>query len=268
MQLRTLIVIPMHSYTTHRHPIWKCPQSPKCQWLQIVIKFPFYLHIDSLHFLFLVHPLWSSSTICPQIKVQKQHENRDDISKIHHRPSREDLIASIIQNQYSVSIQHQKLGHLQRRQMLLPPNTVFGSSCRRVLHFGHMHGNEVIRVHNHVNEGIPSDAHDYFTIKVDHQIEPVQHPNRCMMVYMKHTELLWFIAQNNKQSVKPIQHFAHIIHPNQIMNFRILEIEYIAFGPWKPAIPIALSEDDGFHCHIRTQINLDEIVQEFERIEN
>ena len=65
-----------------------------------------------------------------------------------------------------------------------------------------MHTDEIVRVHNSVDETVQADGQVDVPVIVDARVEPVKEKNRGVVVHVKETQLLVLLAYRSREGRK------------------------------------------------------------------
>ena len=142
-------------------------------------------------------------------ELSKQDKERQDVDNVHESDPR--TAGSTLGGDQVGSLRHHgnKLDHLHHGQAGLPPDR------QRPASFGHtsVHANEVVRVHDGVDESIQSNGKVNVTIVVDVRVEPVEKEDSNVMVHMKEGQLSPLLANDDKDGVPEIPNLGHVKEP-------------------------------------------------------
>jgi hypothetical protein len=79
-----------------------------------------------------------------------------------------------------------------------------------------VHADEVISVHDCVNEPIQNNSEVNISIKLRVGVEPVKEENSKMMVDMKKGELTPFLSEDNEDGVPKVPDLGNIKQPKKV----------------------------------------------------
>jgi len=111
-----------------------------------------------------------------------------------------------------------KLDHLHHGEGRLPPD------WKRLASLGILgvHADEVVSVHDSVDESVKNNGEVDITIVVDMGVEPVEEENSEMVVYMKERKLSPLLSKHNENGIPEIPNLGSIEHPQQVGDRRVL----------------------------------------------
>lgn len=121
-----------------------------------------------------------------------------------------------------------------------------------------MHTDEVVRVHDCVDESIQKNGEINISIIVDIGIEPIKQENGGVMVHMQEGELTPFLSQNDKDCVPKVPYFGDVEEPKQISHGGIVDVEGIA-GSYE-GVSVAVGEHSRLDGHVGTEEDLGDVV--------
>jgi len=79
-----------------------------------------------------------------------------------------------------------------------------------------MHTDEIISVHNSVNEAVKSDREIDITVVEYITVEPVEQENGNMMINMQERKLSPLLSQHNKDGIPEIPDLGDVEQPKKI----------------------------------------------------
>lgn len=126
-----------------------------------------------------------------------------------------------------------------------------------------MHADEVVSVHDSVNETIQQDSEVDVTIIHNICIEPVKEENSEVMINMKERELTPLLSKHNEDCIPKIPNLRNVKEPKQILKRWILEKEIIAR---QCSVSITVGQKSSFDSHVGTEEDLRYVVHEFDWI--
>jgi len=124
-----------------------------------------------------------------------------------------------------------------------------------------VHANEVVRVHDSMDETIEGNGQINITIVKDVRVEPVEQKDGSVMVDVKEGKLSPFFAQHNKDGVPEIPNLGNVEQPQKISNSRVI---LAVSNAWSQGIPVAVRQENCFNRHVSAQHNLRNIVEELD----
>lgn len=192
-------------------------------------------------------------------KLSKQHEQRQNVHHIRCDYSQRRRLA--LRGHEVGSLRHHgdKLEQLQARQAGLPPNR---KTLTRGWHLC-VHANEVVRVHHGVDKAVQDNGEVDVPVVVDVGIQPVKQKDRNVVVDMQERELTPLLAQDNEDSVPKVPNFRNIKQPEQVCEGRIL---LVVSDARKNCVVITIGQEQRLDCHVCTQHDLRNVVDELDRI--
>jgi len=149
------------------------------------------------------------------------------------------------------------LDQLHKGQVGFPPDRNRFSSFR----IPGVHANEVVGVHDSVDESIEDNGQVDITIVEDVCVEPVEQKDGSVVVHVEEGKLSPLLSQDNKDSIPEIPNLGDIKQPQQIGNRRII---FAVWNAWSESVSIAVGQKHGFDCHVCTQHDLRDIVEELD----
>lgn len=126
-----------------------------------------------------------------------------------------------------------------------------------------VHADEVISVHDSVDESVKNNGEVDITIVVNMCIEPVEEENSEMMVNVKEGKLSPLLSEHDEDGVPEIPDLGSIKHPQQVGNRRVFCVNNIARHQ---GVIVTVSQKKGFDGHVSAKHDLRNVVDEFERI--
>lgn len=162
-----------------------------------------------LHSHYLCSLLLLGSHVTSHKELSKKDKQTHNVHKVHLRHTKWQLITPLKHQHGSLEHHNSKLYQLQRSQTTLPPN---GQRLSSLVISG-MHADEVVRVHNRVDESVQQDGEVNISIIVDIGIEPIEQENSGVMVNVQEGELTPLLSQNNKDCVPKVPYFGDVEEP-------------------------------------------------------
>lgn len=108
-----------------------------------------------------------------------------------------------------VDVHTDELNHLERREVLFPPDI----SC--------MVAHKVIHVHDHMNRSIQHDCHVHITVVRDTRVHPIEQKRRQMMVDMQKRQLVPLLARDDEKRIEEIKQLGHIEYIQHVSHHRV-----------------------------------------------
>ena len=146
---------------------------------------------------------------------------------------------------------------MQQGQRRFPPDRERFSSFGV---FG-VHADEVVRVHDSVDETVEGNGQINITIVKDVRIKPVEQKDGSVMVNVKEGKLSPLFAQHNKDGVPEIPNLGNVEQPQKIGNSRVA---LAVSNARSQGIPVAVRQENSFNRHVSAQHNLRNIVEELD----
>jgi hypothetical protein len=159
------------------------------------------------------------------------------------------------------SLRHHRdeLEQLHHGQAGLPPNREglarFWYLC--------VHANEVIRVHDSVDETVEENGQVNVTIVINVRVEPVKEEDGDVMVNMQKRKLTPLFANNNKECIPKVPDLRDIEEPQEIGHRGIF---VVVSNAGIDSVVASVSHHAGFNCHVGAQEDLRYIVDKLDRI--
>ena len=148
---------------------------------------------------------------------------------------------------------------MKHREVRLPPDGK-RLSGGRVLG---VHADEVIGVHDGVNESIQDNSEVNVTVIEYIGVKPVKEENGNMVVDMQERQLPPLLSQDNKDSIPKVPNFGDVEHPQKIGNGRVISI---VSHTWSKRVSVAIGQETSFNCHVCAKHDLRNIVDKFDRV--
>ncbi len=115
-----------------------------------------------------------------------------------------------------------------------------------------MHANEVVSIHDSVDETVQCNGEIYITVVLNVDIDPVKQKNGEMMVYVKERKLPPFLSNDNENGIPEVPNLGDVKEPKKIGHGWILAIICVT----SEGISIAVGKHDSFDGHVCTKEDL------------
>jgi len=110
-----------------------------------------------------------------------------------------------------------------------------------------MHANEIVGIHNSMDEAVKKYSEINPAIIVHMTIEPVEKKNCGMMIHMKKGELFPLFTDDNKDGIPKIPNFTQVKDIKEVSNRRVCGVvRYTEIQ----SIPTAVSHKECLNCHV------------------
>ena len=126
-----------------------------------------------------------------------------------------------------------------------------------------MHADEVVSVHDSVDESVKDDGKVDITIIEYVSVEPVEEENGRVVVNMQKGKLSPFLSKYNENGIPEIPNLGNVEQPQKVGNCRVLLA--ISYTRGK-GITVTVSQQTCLDCHVRTKHDLRYVVKEFDRV--
>lgn len=126
-----------------------------------------------------------------------------------------------------------------------------------------MHADEVVGVHDSVDEPVQQDGEVDISIVENVNIEPVEEENGPMMVDVQERKLSPFLSKDNEDGIPEIPDLGGIKEPKQIRNRGVLTVER---NTRHACTVVAVGKEEGFQGHVCTKHDLRHIVHKLDRV--
>lgn len=126
-----------------------------------------------------------------------------------------------------------------------------------------VHADEVVSVHDSVDESVEDDGHKDITVVVDVRVEPVKEEDGGVVVHVEERELSPLLSQDNEDGVPKVPHLGSVEQPKQIGNFGVLLVVHVA---WKTRVSTAVSQEDSLNGHVGAKHDLRDVVDKLDGI--
>ena len=126
-----------------------------------------------------------------------------------------------------------------------------------------MHADEVVGVHDSVNETVQQDGEVNISVVENVDIEPVKEEDGPMVVDVQERKLSPFLSKNNKDGIPEVPDLGGVKEPKQIRNRSVLSVKR---NTWHASSVVTISKEECFQRHVRTKHDLRYIVNKLDRV--
>ena len=91
-----------------------------------------------------------------------------------------------------------------------------------------MHTDEVVGVHDGMNEGVQENGEEYITVVLEIDVKPAYEDDGCVVVYVQEGQLPPFLSNDHEDCVPQIENFANVKQPEYVGHGRVIGHVYIA----------------------------------------
>mmetsp|Transcript_26485 Transcript_26485/g.56757 ORF Transcript_26485/g.56757 Transcript_26485/m.56757 type:complete len:277 (-) Transcript_26485:119-949(-) len=190
-------------------------------------------------------------------EVSEKEEERQDVDNVRCRDTEIKSIASIDDEVRSLRHHCDELSQLHQGKVGFPPDRERFSCFRDLC----VHADEVVCVHDSVDESVEDNGQVNITIIKNVCVEPVEQKDGGVMVDVKEGKLSPLFTQDNKDGVPKVPNLGNVKQPQKIGNGRIVLAVGNARGD---GVSIAVRQENGFDRHVRTKHDLRDIVKELD----
>lgn len=125
-----------------------------------------------------------------------------------------------------------------------------------------MHANEVVSVHDSVDESIENNGEVYITIVLRVGIEPVEEENGEVMVNMQEGQLSPFLSKYDEDGIPEVPDLGCVEQPKKVSKRRLVTAVVVAAN----AVSVAVSDHTSFDGHVSTEHDLRNVVEELDGV--
>lgn len=125
-----------------------------------------------------------------------------------------------------------------------------------------MHRNEVVGVHDRVNESVEDDGEVDVTVVVDVEVEPVDQKNGRVVVDVEKAELFPLFANDNEEGVGEIKDFGDVEKPQNFGHCRIFQVELVAHE----REVVSKRQHQRLDAHVRAEHDLHNVVEKAQTV--
>lgn len=151
-----------------------------------------------------------------------------------------------------------KLCQLHHGQGRFPPNGQILSS----LGYLGVHANEIVSVHDCMDESIQDNGEVDITVVLRIGIEPIEQKDGEMMVYMEEGQLSPLLSEYDEDGIPKIPDFRNVKEPKKVGHGWALVIVSVADGK----VSVAIGDHSCFNGHVGAEENLGNVVDEFDGV--
>ena len=126
-----------------------------------------------------------------------------------------------------------------------------------------MHADEVVSVHDGVNESVQHNGKVYITIIENVGVQPVEKEDGDVVVDVQKRQLPPFLAEDNENGIPEVPHLGNVEEPQQIRQRRIITA---VTDTRDESVATAVCQKTSFNGHVGTEHNLRNIVDEFDGV--
>jgi len=192
-------------------------------------------------------------------ELSKENKETQDVHEVHSNDTKRQLLASVEHKVRGMAHHQSELDQLEQSQTGLPPN---GERLASLGILG-MHADEVVSVHDSVDETIEQDCKVDVSIIQDIGVEPIEEEDGGVVVYMEEGELTPLLSQNNKDGVPKVPHLGNVKEPKEVTEGGISLVKIIAR---REGVSVAVRDESRLDGHVRAEEDLRHVVHEFNGI--
>lgn len=209
-----------------------------------------------------LHPLFSLGLgldVALHEELSEQHEQGQNIHNVCD-DNPEASARALCRDQICALRHHgNELDHLHHGEARLPPD---GQRLARHGVLG-VHADEVVRVHDRVDEAVQDNGKVNVTVVVDVSVEPVEQEDGDVMVYVQEAELPPLLANHDKNGVPEVPDFANVEKPQQVSEGRV---PLVVPDAGQGRVAVAVRKHESLDGHVGAEHDLTDIVDELDRI--
>jgi hypothetical protein len=193
------------------------------------------------------------------VELSKEEEKGKNVDHVRCRDSNRQIVTALDDQIGPLGHHGDKLNHLHQGQVRFPPNgkTLSGSRILGV------HADEIIGVHDGVNETIQDNGEVNVTIIEHIGIEPVKQEDGDVVVHVQKGKLSPLLSQHDENGIPEIPDFGNVKQPQQIGQGRIL---LAVSDARSQRVVVAVRQQASLDRHVGTKHNLRNIVNKFDGI--
>lgn len=120
-----------------------------------------------------------------------------------------------------------------------------------------MHADEVVSVHDSVDESVQCNGKEDVGIIKNIGVQPVEHENGKVMVDMEERKLSPFLSQYNKDGIPEVPDLGNIEKPQKSCQRRILLAVRVARNE---AVAAPVCKQNSLDCHVGAKHDLGNVV--------
>jgi hypothetical protein len=126
-----------------------------------------------------------------------------------------------------------------------------------------VHANEIVRVHDGVDETIQDNGEVNVAIVVDVGVEPIKEKDGNVMVDVKEGQLSPLLSDHNEYRVPEIPYFGDVKEPKEVGDGRLF---LVVANARKNRVVVAVSQEQGLNRHVTAKHDLRHVVDKLDRI--
>lgn len=192
--------------------------------------------------------------------MRKEEEKSQNVDKVSSSVRVTVSLALFLVSQKVDSLAHHgnKLSQLHKSQGRLPPDGQVPSS----LGYLGMHADEIISVHDSVDESVQYNGEVNISVVLCFGINPVEQKDGEMMVYVKEGKLSPLLSDNNEDGIPEIPDLGNVKEPEEVSHGRVYLIVVVA----DEAVSITVSDHSSFDGHVCAKEDLGYVVDELDGV--
>mmetsp|Transcript_46771 Transcript_46771/g.113997 ORF Transcript_46771/g.113997 Transcript_46771/m.113997 type:complete len:243 (+) Transcript_46771:1131-1859(+) len=192
-------------------------------------------------------------------ELSKEEEERQDVHDVRGSDTDRKIVTTVDNEVGTLRHHSNELDQLEHGQGRLPPDRERLSS-RRVLR---VHADEVVRVHDSVDESIQDDCEIDVTIVEYIRVQPVEEEDGNVMVDMEEGQLTPLLSEDDEDRVPEVPNFRHVEQPQEVGQGRVVLAVPDTRGE---GVSVTVRKQHSLDGHVGTQHDLRNIVDEFDRV--
>ena len=126
-----------------------------------------------------------------------------------------------------------------------------------------MHADEVVGVHNGMDETVQQDGEVDISIVKNMSVEPIEEEDGPMVVDVQERKLSPLLSKNNEGGIPEIPDLGGVKEPKQIRNGGIVTVER---DTRHARSVVTVGKEEGFQGHVRAKHDLRHIVNKLDRV--
>lgn len=192
--------------------------------------------------------------------MSKEEEKTQNVNKVGSSISVTVSLALFLVGQKVDSLAHHgdELGQLHKSQRGLPPD---GKVLSGLGHLG-VHADEVVSVHDGVDESVQYDSEVYISIVLSLGVNPVEEEDGEMMVYVKEGKLSPLLSEYDKDGIPEIPDLGNVEEPKEVGHGRVLLVVRITAD----AVSLTVCDHSSLDGHVCTEEDLGYVVEELDGV--
>jgi hypothetical protein len=192
-------------------------------------------------------------------ELSEKEEERKNVNDVGSRDTTREIVTAIDYKVTTLRHHGNELEQLKHSEGRLPPDGKRLSS-RLVLR---MHADEVVSVHNSVDESVQKNGEVNVSIVVDVGVEPVEEEDGDVVVNVQERKLPPLLSQDNKNCVPKVPNLSNVKQPQEIGKRRIISnVSHTR----SDTVAVAVGQQERFDCHVSAEHDLRNVVEKFDRI--